>query len=120
MDELDELIARVSSCKNERERKQIVDEYRANEIKREQIHLHKSINISKEDRLNLPRHLATCGRMEECPLCYKCRSFDPSQLECLRCTLYIQKQICKKDVHTPSILNRMIAREVIDLTSKKK
>lgn len=59
-----------------------------------------------------------CPRFEQCPLCYGCRAFDSHSLECAKCERENRKlNICNREKHKPSILAKMIKREVIEVES---
>ena len=86
------------------------------------VRFNKKVNLSKEDPLNLPRHKANgyCSDFEECPLCYKCRAFNHALYKCRNCEVYQEGSLCKKELHTPEIIGKMIIRERIDVDEKNK
>lgn len=62
-----------------------------------------------------------CARFEQCPLCYGCRAFDSSMIQCLKCEEENAKaNICNKIRHTEKALSMMIKRPVIVLPKEYK
>lgn len=61
----------------------------------------------------LPRHqaLKTCAWFEECPLCYRCRAYDPKYARCGRCEI----PRCNTKRHTSDIILKMILRPRVEL-----
>ena len=55
-----------------------------------------------------------CPNYVSCPLCYGCRSYDPSYYRCLECGKN-KKNICDTHKHTDKALNLMIRRPVVEL-----
>lgn len=56
-----------------------------------------------------------CIDYKPCPLCYGCRNHDSSYIRCEKCAVNRKLNICNVKLHTESILERMISREVINL-----
>jgi len=102
------------------QRHELVEQYKEEQIKTVNVKAKKGVDLSKHDKLNMPRHQVAgyCTAFEECPLCYKCRNFNSAHIACQKCVLNQEGLLCKKDVHTESVLNRMIRRERIDLDEK--
>ena len=50
-----------------------------------------------------------CINFDECPLCFKCRGFNPASAKCQTCKI----EKCIKDTHTPKNINMMISRPII-------
>lgn len=83
-----------------------------------------SVKDFKDDKnnLNMPRHRMhyKCPSFRECPIDYKCRSFNPAHLACINCELHETDDICKKDtIHTERNYSMIISRERIDLDGEK-
>lgn len=84
------------------------------------IRLNRNQVIGKEDMNNLPRHKTNCHWFQECPIDYKCRAYDPKYLKCVNCKLHEEDGIChKKELHTETILSKMITRPYVDLDETK-
>lgn len=92
----------------------MTDLFNAEQFKRNDVKLDKNIRLGKEDPLNRPRHRIqnSCTTFQECPLCYKCRAYDLSDLKCVNCELK-DGSLCNKEKHTEKILSFMIQRERI-------
>ncbi|WP_067923624.1 hypothetical protein [Alicyclobacillus shizuokensis] len=105
----------------EAERRELVERYKQERIRQVNLTAPKSAIYGKEDMLNLPRHrvLHKCHNFEECPLCYKCRAYDPKYESCRRCVLAKEGLLCDTSYHRTDIINRMITRERIDLDAKE-
>ena len=103
------------------QRRELVEEYKENQLKTVNVKAQKGVDLSKHDKLNMPRHKVQgyCSVFEECPLCYKCRSYNPSHVACQSCVLKEEGSLCKRELHTPSVLSRMIRRERIDLDADR-
>ncbi len=99
------------------DRRDMVEQYKAEEMKVQNIKAPKGKVLSKEDPLNMPRHKVYNDHIcfVECPLCFKCRNFDSSKAECMGCVLFDEALICNTFKHNDKVLNMMIRRERIDL-----
>lgn len=99
------------------DRRSMMEQYKAGQMKQESFKAKKGHVLSKEDMLNLPRHkvVHNCSAFDECPLCYKCRSYNSSHLACRDCVLAEEGSICNKEKHNEQVLNMMVRRERIDL-----
>jgi hypothetical protein len=73
--------------------------------------------LGKENMMNLPRHKVHtyCSDFQECPICYKCRSYDPAYEKCRNCVLTQEKLHCNKQLHSEPVLEMMIRRECIEI-----
>ncbi|QHW35852.1 hypothetical protein GZH47_33720 (plasmid) [Paenibacillus rhizovicinus] len=99
-------------------RQDLVEEYKEEEQRKSlKINPGKRVNLSTGDPLNMPRHKVhgVCSAFQECPICYKCRSYDSSHMACRSCVLTQEGSLCKRELHTEQALNMMIRRERIDL-----
>ena len=56
-----------------------------------------------------------CIRFNQCPVCYGCRSYDSSNLECLKCIENKKFNICNKEIHNDKITADFITRNKIQL-----
>lgn len=55
-----------------------------------------------------------CPNFYPCPLCYGCRNYDNSSLDCQECARDNRKaNVCKKNKHTSEILQIMINNQKI-------
>jgi|GEM_PF-3288113 len=99
------------------DRRDMLEQYKAGQMKQETFKAPKGKVLSKEDPLNMPRHqvYGECIRFHECPLCFKCRNFNSSNMECRSCILYEEGSICNTEKHNEKVLNMMIRRQRIDL-----
>lgn len=83
----------------------------------------KNVNLTKDDPLNMPRHKIynKCIKFEECPLCFKCRAFDASDLDCRSCVLFDEGLLCNTEKHSVKILEQWFSmgeKEKINLDEK--
>lgn len=72
----------------------------------------------EKDPLNMPRHRVhtKCQAFLECPIDYKCRSYDSSYMACRSCTLAETDDVCRKPhIHNERTFNMLIKRDRIDL-----
>lgn len=99
------------------ERGEIRERYLAEKMVKNEYKLDKRTIIGKEDMMNLPRHKVAyyCSAFQECPLCYKCRSYNSSHEACRKCVLTEEKLHCNTELHSEHVLNIMVKRERIDL-----
>lgn len=54
-----------------------------------------------------------CPRFQQCPLCYGCRNYDTSNLDCAKCTENKKRDICNREVHTDELIAKFIQRNKI-------
>jgi hypothetical protein len=103
------------------ERYELREAYLHEQAQRQTIRFDKNTILGKEDMMNLPRHQMAykCADFHECPLCYKCRNFNPRYAKCMSCQLYKEGKICKTSLHTERAIEMMIVRERIDLDAEK-
>lgn len=55
-------------------------------------------------------NIIRCARYIQCPLCYGCRAYSSAYLECTQCEANRKRDICKKDLHTDSIVSQFITK----------
>lgn len=61
-----------------------------------------------------------CPYFVKCPLCYGCRAYNPKFVKCQTCKLENAKMnICKTEKHQPHLLEKMIKKERIIISSSK-
>ena len=56
-----------------------------------------------------------CVNYEPCPLCFGCRSYDPSWFKCKHCEEDRKINICSREKHTPKLLTKMIRRKRLNV-----
>lgn len=56
-----------------------------------------------------------CIRFNQCPVCYGCRSYDSSNLDCRKCEEDKKMNICKRDIHNEKITPKFIRRDKINI-----
>jgi hypothetical protein len=120
---MDDILSRIARGNlTESDRRELVEQYKAEQMKVNHYKAKKGEVLSKEDMLNLPRHKmwGKCLAFQECPLCFKCRNYDPSHLACRNCELNKEGLICNTQKHNEKVLNMMIRRERIDLDGDSK
>lgn len=102
---------------NAEQRERLIEDYKKNRMRQVNVTASKQHVYGKEDMLNLPRHKVYywCANFEECPLCFKCRAFDPRSAKCLSCELFKGTELCNKATHTPKAISMMKSREVIEI-----
>ena len=111
---------------NTGERMELREAY-ADELKESERTSSKIAQSTKEfkdqtDMLNMPRHrvYGKCLDFTECPIDFKCRSYNSSYVKCANCILQETDDICmKKEIHTPANLSMFLQRERIDLDEEK-
>ncbi len=60
--------------------------------------------------------LIGCPNFHPCPLCYGCRNYMATDIECEKCLKEDKKKnICNKELHKEEILEKMIKRDNVDL-----
>lgn len=122
MEHTDDLLAKAYRGElTKSQRRDIVDQYKEERMQSNSYKAPKGQVLTKEDPLNMPRHRKPdgCRAFQECPLCYKCRSYDSSHVACRSCPLAGEGSICNTNKHNEFVLNMMIRRERIDLDANK-
>lgn len=56
-----------------------------------------------------------CPNFSQCPLCYGCRSYDSSRIECSLCISNKKMNICNRQLHKTPVLEKMITKNKFDL-----
>lgn len=51
-----------------------------------------------------------CLNFSQCPLCYGCRSYSSSDLNCIKCTKNKKRDICNVNLHKPDLINKFITK----------
>lgn len=51
-----------------------------------------------------------CLKFSQCPLCYGCRSYSSSDLDCIKCTEDSKKNICNTTLHKSDLINNFITK----------
>lgn len=51
-----------------------------------------------------------CPKFIQCPLCYGCRAYKSSDLDCVECTINKKRDICNVSLHTDDIVSRFITK----------
>ncbi|PGC56698.1 hypothetical protein COM24_07755 [Bacillus toyonensis] len=108
--------------KSYEQRQEMRSNYEKDRMKEVSVRANKRDIYGKENMLDLPRHriYGKCRYFEECPIDYKCRSYDSSHVKCQNCELVKTDSVCmKKHIHNPPIFEKMIARETIDADESK-
>lgn len=55
-----------------------------------------------------------CNKFEMCPLCYGCRAYTTSNLECEECLKENKKKnICNTELHKSDAINKLISKSII-------
>lgn len=66
-----------------------------------------------------PNHVlgkkTNCPNFVQCPICYGCRSYSTSIIECERCTVNIKKNICNVQLHKADLIEKLITKDKIKL-----
>ena len=55
-------------------------------------------------------NLERCPKFIQCPLCYGCRSYDSSDLDCIKCTTNKKFNVCNTELHKNDIVARFITK----------
>ena len=74
------------------------------------------IKIKSKEPKNVLGYKINCPDYNPCPLCYGCRSFDPSYYKCINlCGENIKYNICKTSKHRANLLAKMIKKTTINV-----
>ena len=60
-------------------------------------------------------NILKCPKYIQCPLCYGCRAYKESDLDCLKCTKNKKRDICNVSLHTDTIINSFITKTNIEI-----
>lgn len=56
-----------------------------------------------------------CINFSSCPLCYGCRAYDSSRMECMICSEHKKFNICNTSKHQAKPVSQLITRNKINL-----
>ena len=59
-----------------------------------------------------------CPNFNQCPLCYGCRNFSTSDLNCLQCLKNKKKNICDTKKHNNNLISNFITKNKINIKEK--
>lgn len=66
-----------------------------------------------------PNHVlgkrTNCINFAQCPMCYGCRSYSTSNIECEKCTVNRKRDICNTSLHRSDLIEKLICRDEIKI-----
>lgn len=65
-------------------------------------------------------NISRCPKFIQCPLCYGCRAYSSSDLDCKKCEENRKRDICNISLHTDSVVSRFISKNVTKLEGEVK
>lgn len=78
------------------------------------------IKIKSKEPKDVLGYQINCPDYQQCPLCYGCRSYDPSYYKCVNlCGRNIKHNVCKTDKHKENLLAKMIKRTIIHINDEE-
>ena len=59
-----------------------------------------------------------CPNFVQCPVCYGCRAYDSSSLECQKCLNNKKQNICNKKLHRADLVSKLITKTVVRIENE--
>lgn len=64
-----------------------------------------------------PNHVlgkkTNCPNFTQCAICFGCRSYSTSVIECEKCTVNRKRDICNRELHRADLVNKLISKNEI-------